>query len=184
MFGAIHIRWKQLRPDLHHPSDDSREQLLELVSSELRLQDLQSLKELNNRQLARVLDVLASEQGRKGPNVVRLGSRTPRKASDSTDTPGVVEHLAGLEQIWAINSLFGYLGWREGSREEFIAAKFHGRRNPAHLRPKEANVLLWILLRTAASKDLKAGTDRKISKKEINAYIPKLKAQLGIDRKE
>src|SRR5262245_17435323 len=141
MLGAVHIRWKQLRRDLHHPSDESRQELLVFIRAELKV-EIDSLSELSNPQLARLLDALAREERRGGKgeegnrgkgNVVRFPGQRQENGRPNTEDgeTGSIEHLASAEQNWAIENLFVYLGWITEGKAAFIDSKF-GRRNAAH----------------------------------------------------
>lgn len=99
-----------MRRDLHHPSNESREELLAFTKAELKL-DIDSLGDLSNPQVARLLDALARElesRPKMPVNVVRFPGRQDDQVQRIETHAGSIEHLAGEEQLWAIEKLFDY----------------------------------------------------------------------------
>lgn len=190
MLAKIHIEFPKLRPDLRHSAEEMRLERLAFCARVLGLRkSLDSLRRLTNKQLGRVIEAIKEQkpQGvlpggapRQFRGVDRDAEVTPAGKSCG---PAEIVHLAGPEQVWAIDRVFEYLGWSKESQSRFMEKRY-GRSVARMLSPRDANSLLMILFNMAASKDLKAarGTDQKIPRRDIGRYIPHLKHKLGIER--
>jgi hypothetical protein len=174
MLAAIHIQWKELRPDLRHSLDELRAERLAFVADLLHFKGgLGSLSELTDRQLSRVLDRF--RQMREQPALPNCQVEQPQGGGAE------IIHLASPEQVYTINKLLLHLGWGEAAKKAFLSRRFK-RENPVHLRPKEAHSLIRILLNIACAAELKARGFQKVTRQQIRLQIPSLKARLGIDR--
>jgi hypothetical protein len=192
MYARINILWKELRPDLAHSRSDLREGLLMFAEAELKKPQIGSFTELTIPELSRVCDALEREQ--KQPGLYQksgVGSQEPGDVLEFKGNPkpavasqeaqsAAVEHLASYGQRFAINRLFGYLGWSEFGREAFLKDRFRCKRVEMLLQ-KQAHSCIRILLNCAGSKYWKAQGKDKVSKPMIGAAIPKIKAEIGID---
>lgn len=181
MIAKINIIWKELRPDLS-TADELREARLDFARAELNLPSLGSFTELTDGQLRRVLEVLVREQS----GAVLPGMERTKQAAPPPSAPGGAEvfHLASKEQCWAINAILNYLKWSSDAREGFLVKNFR-RRSAQMLSPKSAHSCIRILLNIAASRDLKAAkgdAEAKVSKVEIDSYLPELKRRIGIGK--
>ncbi|HYP29378.1 MAG TPA: hypothetical protein VE262_21890 [Blastocatellia bacterium] len=202
MIAKIHIQYPKLRPDLRHSTrEELREARLHYCSQVLGLRaPLESMKRLDDRQLGKVLDAMEAERRQgalPGCNVHRLPpkqtAQAPGAGEGASGQAGAVErgavdsegaeihHLAGAEQVWAINKLVSYLGWSKQGTEKFISKRY-GRTNPRLLSPGDANSLMATLIYIASHHDLKKvfGEETKIPKPKIVANIPAIKRKLGI----
>lgn len=181
MYAKIHVIWTQLRPDLKKSTQDYKEGLYMFAEAELRKPQIGSFTELTDSELGRVIDALEREQTQprlyeKPANVVQF---KPNPKPASGDNSSAVEHLASEAQRYAINRLFGYLGWGDNGREGFLKDKFRCKRAEMLLK-KQAHSCIRILLNYAASKYWKAQGKDKVSKPMIIAAIPVIKQQIGI----
>ena len=199
MIAKIHIQYPRLRPDLRHSTrEEMRESRLHYCSVVLGLRaPLESLKRLDDRQLGKVLDAIEAEMRQgvlAGCNVHRLLPKETAQAPDAGEgasnqvragEEAEIHHLAGAEQVWAINKLLSYLGWSKQGREEFIGKRYN-RTNPRLLSPGDANSLMATLIYIASHHDLKKvyGEKAKIPKPEIVANIPAIKRKLGIGQSQ
>jgi hypothetical protein len=193
MLAKIHIEFPKLRPDLRHSTEELRLERLAFCERVLGLRKpLDSLRRLNDKQLGRVIEAIKAEKPQailpggaphrpRGEGQSAAVHSTPRGKSCG---PGEIIHLAGPEQVWAIERVFEYLGWSKEGQARFLEKRFN-RASARMLSPQDANSLLMILFNIAATNDLKAlrGADARISRKEIGRYIPQLKRKLGIDSK-
>lgn len=193
MLAAIHIQWKQLRPDLHHSEDEMRDERLAFITDTLKLRrPLESLSDLTDRQLGLVLDAFKGLRAQPAlPNceakvntAMSPVCKFPRPVAATPESGGAeVIHTASIEQIYTIHKLLNYLGWTTEFQKSFIKQRFK-RDSPTFLRPKQAHSLIRILMNIACSRDLKEQGVVKASAALIRAQIPALKQRLGIDRKE
>lgn len=193
--AKIQILWKQRRPDLWD-ADESRRARLEFCGEALGLKaPPATLADLSDEQLGRVIEALkAVDSGQRAVDsglrvvgsdkpamqrVARKDACAPRVASG-----GEVVHLAGTEQVWAIERVSEYLEWPPTKREEYTKKRF-GRASARMLTSRQAWALMMQLLTIAASSDLKRerGREATISREEIRRYIPELKEKLGIGGK-
>jgi hypothetical protein len=184
-YAKIHAIWGKLRPDLRKGTLDYKEALYVFAEAELKKPQIGSFTELTQTELGRLIDALEREQkqpalyAESSGNVVRFQS----KNSQSPATPKqseAVEHLASLNQRFAISRLFGYLGWGDYGREQFLQSKFRCKRVEMLLQ-KQAHNCIRILLNCAASKYWKAQGKQSVSKPMIVAAIPRIKKEIGID---
>ena len=175
MIAAIHLQWRNMRPDLRHSPEELRDERLAFITDLLKLKrPLSSMRSLSDRQLGIVLDAL---------NSGRVQTRLPNSQPAPEPASGSAEiiHLASAEQVFAINKILDYLRWRTEAREKFIQQRFN-RTSPAMLSPKDANSLVMILLTVAAARDVRHRTGAaRVSRKMIHAEIPQLKIRVGID---
>jgi hypothetical protein len=193
MIAKIQIEFPKLRPDLRHSTEELKEERLIFCQHALGLREPpSSLRNLSDKQLGRVIEAISKE--RSEPRLpgceihgtkasVRSNSNVRCKAKDMMQLEGAeIFHLASGEQVWVVNRIFEYLGWTPEGQARFIESKF-GRRSPTLLRPRQAQSLTFILLRIAASNDLKKkpGVVR-VSDAMIGSYIHDLKKKLGIDQ--
>ena len=189
MMAKINIEFPKLRPDLRHSTEELREERLFFCQQVLGLRVVpSSLRDLTDKQLGRVIEAIKRE--RTNPPLPGYASHSLRQSGHSCEakdmTPGnetaEIIHLAGPEQVWAINRVMDHLGWSAEGRARFLKPRFN-RENPALLKPKEANSLLMILLNIAASNSLKRdGKVVKVTRAMIRHHIPTLKKELGIDQ--
>jgi hypothetical protein len=180
MIAAIQITWKQIRLDLHGDEEALRAERLAFITDALKLKrPVESLRDLSTPQLARVLDAMRRFQSQP-----RLeGYAPPVKAEPAREEAGAnVVHLASAEQVFTINNLLTHLDWTREYQEDFLHRRF-GRKNPAHMRPPQAQSLTRILLNIACTRELKKRGVKKVSRAMIREEIPYLKASLGIDRR-
>jgi hypothetical protein len=187
MMAKINIEFPKLRPDLRHSTEELRLERLAFCERVLHLRKpLESMRHLTNPQLERVIEAIKAEmpQGALPGCGVHHFRGADRGSGSGGEQMGRIHHLAGAEQVWAINQVLDYLGWSQAGRERFIKAKFD-RTSPNLLTPKKANSLLMILFNIAASRDLKSehGEQTVITKQMKARYIPELKTKLGIDQK-
>lgn len=173
MIAAIHLEWRNRRPDLRHSSEESRDERLAFITDLLRLKrPLTSMRSLSDRQLGLVLDALHNGRVQQ-----RLPVEKPAPASEGAE----IIHLASTEQVFTINKILDYLGWRPEARANFIQQRFK-RASPAMLSPKNAHSLMMILLNIAAARDVRERMGvMRVSRRMIGEEIPHLKARLGID---
>ena len=180
MLRKIHVEFPKLRPDLRHSTEELREARLRFCEEALRLkpQSLSSMSGLRDKQLERVIEAIKDH---KRQPELRPGF-TP-KAEIELDAPAEIIHLAGAEQVWAIEQVFAYLGWSQGYQEVFLQKRYN-RRSPQMLISTDATACLMVLFNIAASRDIKnqRGEGFKVSRKMIGQYIPTLKRKLGIDQ--
>jgi hypothetical protein len=175
MFAKIHCTWKEIRPDLTHPSEESREALLSFTEAELKLTQLGSLSELTNAKLSRLIESLVLEQ--QQPRLAGCQSQGGSPAASRAE----VSHLASKEQVWAIKQILNYLGWTVEFRAKFIRERYRCE-SPSMLTSRNAKAMIRILLNVASARDLKSklGNETKVSKPMIVGYLPTLKAKLGM----
>ena len=178
MIAAIQILWKQIRVDLHGDEEALRAERLGFITEALKLkQPVESVRDLSNPQLARVLDAMRRFQSQP-----RLAGYTPPVKHEAATTGANVIHLASAEQVFTIGKLLDLLDWTPEYQKTFLHRRFR-RENPAHLRPPQAQSLTRILLNIVCTHELKARGVEKVSRAMINAEIPKLKSRLGMDRR-
>jgi hypothetical protein len=178
MIAAIHIKFRQARPDLRYATkDELREERLAFINNVLRLKrQITSMRDCTDRQLGLVLDALKQFQPQ-----LPGGSIKPEQSSDGG---AEIIHLASAEQVHTINLLFDFLNWGFDTRENFLKKRFK-RSSPTMLSPKQANSSVMILLTIAASREIRnRGDVARVSRAMIRAEIPELKSRLGIDRKQ
>jgi hypothetical protein len=90
-----------------------------------------------------------------------------------------IRHGPSDRQIWMIKTLAHYMGWDDTRLEAFLKRNFRSRALWA-LTPRQAWAATRVLLEYAARRDIKLrlGRDHKVSRAEIKAEIPKIKARL------
>lgn len=193
MLAKIHIEYQRLRPDLRHSTEELREERLLFCQNALGLsRPPASLRDLTDKQLGRVIEAIAKEYSEpKLPGCDAHGTRASVRSNLSrhcsandmiSSSSAEVIHLASEEQTWAINRIFEYLGWSPEGRTRFIEGRFN-RKSEKLLKPNEAQSLTFILLRIAASNDLKKDSRIvRVTKSMIGSYIPQLKKKLGIEQ--
>jgi hypothetical protein len=185
-YGKIHTIWGNLRPDLRKGSADYKEALYMFAEAELKKPQIGSFTELTQAELGDLIAALEREHrqpalytSESSGNVTRLQSKhSPASSTSQPSEP--VEHLASLNQRFAIARLFGYLGWGDYGREQFLQSKFRCKRIEMLLQ-KQAHNCIRILLNCAASKYWKAQGKTTVSKPMISAAIPRIKKEIGID---
>ncbi len=186
MYAKIHVIWTSLRPDLKKGTSDYKEGLYMLAEAELKKPQIGSLTELTLAELSKLIQVLEHEQAqpplyRDSGNIVPFkSSKGQPDASISDQVNAPVEHLASLNQRFAISKLFGYLGWGDYGRGKFLEKNFRCKRAEMLLH-KQAHSCINILLRCAASKYWKDQGKQPVSTPMINAAIPRIKREIGID---
>jgi hypothetical protein len=186
MLAKIHVEFATLRPDLRHATEELKLERLAFCERVLNLRKpLDSMRRLNDSQLGRVIEAIKAEkpQGALPGCSVHHFRGSDKGVSCGVEQMAEIHHLAGAEQVWAINKVFDHLGWSQQGRENFLKSKFN-RTSPNMLTPKQANGLLVILFNIAASRDLKTqhGEGTVITKAMKGKYIPELKKKLGIDQ--
>lgn len=186
MMAKINIEFSKMRPDLRHSSEELKLERRAFCERVLGLRKpLDSMRRLTDGQLERVIEAIKAEkpQGTLEGCSVHHFRGTDRGVSCGVEQMAEIHHLAGPEQVWAINCVFDHLGWSATGRENFLKSKFN-RTSPNMLSPKQANSTLMILFNIAASRDLKAklGAEAVITKAMKGKYIPQLKRTLGIDK--
>jgi hypothetical protein len=139
---------------------------------------------LTQTELGRLIDALEHEQTQPplyqpADNVLAFKARSQAATTTTNSGRAEVSHLASLNQRYAINRLFGYLGWSDDYREEFIEKRFRCKRVEMLLH-KQAHSCISILLRCAAQKYWKSQGKAKASKPMIAAAIPQVKRIVGI----
>lgn len=191
MLGFIHVNFPRLRPDLRHSTEDMKEARLAFCTEVLGLRaPLVSCARLHNRQLEKVIEAIKRQlpQERlpgveyKRDAVASVNSRPKPTSCTAKDMrSGEVIHLAGNEQVWAIERVIEHLGWSPEGTEEFFQNQFKVS-TPKMLKTKAANTALYVLLRSAAWKALRAekGKDAKIDNETLNRRIRIIKMNLGI----
>lgn len=90
-----------------------------------------------------------------------------------------IRHTATDRQLWYLKKIANYMNWDNAHLDNFLEKKFHCRKLWA-LTTQQANGAIRLLLEFAARRDIKLrlGKDHPVSKTEINAEIPKVKAKL------
>jgi hypothetical protein len=184
-YAKIHAIWGKLRPDLRKGSSDYKEALYMFAEAELKKPQIGSFTELTQTELGWLIEALEREQRQPalyhfGSNVSQFHSKPAAQSSGPTQQTKLTEHLASLNQGFAIGRLFGYLGWGEYGREKFLENKFRCKRVEMLLQ-KQAHNCIRILLNCAASKYWKAQGKQTVSKKMISSAIPQIKKEIGID---
>ena len=200
MIAKIHIEYPKLRPDLRHSTrEEMRESRLHFCEQVLGLRaPLESMKRLDDRQLGRVLDAIEAERRQgvlPGCNVHRMIPKETapvQGAENNASQAGVEEgeeaeihHLAGAEQVWAINKIMSYLGWKKERRDKFIGKRYN-RTNPRLLSPRDANSLMATLIYIASHHELKKvyGQEATIPRAKILANMGAIKRKLGIGQSQ
>ena len=184
MYAKIHAIWAKLRPDLRKGSADYKEALYVFAEAELKKPQIGSFTELTQTELGRVIDALEHEQTQPplyqpAAKVIAFKARNHVQTATASGQQADVNHLTSLNQRYAINRLFGYLGWSDDYREEFIEKRFRCKRVEMLLH-KQAHSCISILLRCAAQKYWKSQGKAKASKPMIAAAIPQVKRIIGI----
>lgn len=181
--AAIHITWSKIRRDLKGDKDELRESRLQFMSQVLK-RDVKSSRDLSQAKLGKVLDAMRDlERSPTLPGGVPTVDRRQMTDGQPSSVAGQVHHLATEAQVAVIDKLFLHLGWRLESIEAFLSKRFKTK-SQRMLTPAQANSLTFILLRIAASHDIKDRTKvERVSNAMIRAEIPALKRRLGIDQK-
>jgi hypothetical protein len=194
MYGKLHALWSWLRPDLAKGSTDYKEALYLFAEGELKIGHIGSFTNLTDKQLGKVIEALEREAGQ--PRLYRtvqsqesgvgspgqvlqgnFGSKAQGTRILNDDSP--VEHLASEQQRWAINQVFGYLGWSDDFKAGFVKARFRTDKIEM-LRNKEAHSLLAILLQCAGSKYWRRQGKDKVSKPMVTSGAREVKKILKI----
>lgn len=199
-YASINANWKKMFPD------GDREERLAWVAEYLNLRNLDTLTDLTDDQLGavagemkRLVGIGASRSWHKaGPamdvdsNVVQGDFGRERDADRPGADDNEIIHLASPEQVYTLDKLQSYLSWSQSDVFEFIKkrvirgrARFSGPiPNFKLLTFRQATTATNALLHIAAHRDLKVrkGYDKKVSRAEVDKYIPLLKQQLGIDQ--
>jgi hypothetical protein len=189
LYAKLHVLWSKLRPDLAKGTDEYKEALYGFTEQELGIARIGSMTELTDAKLLTLIKVLEREAGQpslfKEPvsgvsgNVVAFTPNQKGKEKKEVTNTKPVEHLASGEQCFAINRIFGYLGWSTSGREKFMENKCRTT-EARRLTKKQAHSFINILLRCAASKYWKAQGHDTVSNPMIKAAIPTIKRQIGI----
>lgn len=184
MYAKIHAIWGKLRPDLRKGSADYKESLYVFAEAELKKPQIGSFTELTQTELGWLIDALEKEQTQPplyqpADNVLAFKARNNVQTATASGQQAEVNHLASINQRFAINRLFGYLGWSDDYREEFIEKRFRCKRVEMLLH-KQAHSCISILLRCAAQKYWKLQGKEKVSNPMIAAAIPQIKSIVGI----
>lgn len=184
-YAAINITWQQMRPDLKFEAKEIvREEMLAWCASFLALKKLDSIKDLSDGQIGRVLDEMKRMTGQqpqpkpdqKSPFTSRCGKL---RAVEPPGTGAEIIHLTSEEQLFTLQKLETFIGWTAERRENYLQPRFQ-RKNFQMLTFKQANTLMMQMLNIAAHKDLKAQgkpTGRAATAKHIK--IIKKKLQIG-----
>ena len=199
MLAAVNIRWKQRRPDLRHDEEGLKEGLRSFAAQVCELANVESIGDLNNRELGRLLDALKepSEMSRPmrrvkaGDNGVscgmfgrgKSGDESVRPTTGSPHSKGEIVHLASEAQKITLQKLFEFAEWDAQKIQGFVSKRFRVK-SFAMLRFHQANSLTRILLNIGVSKQIKkqVGKSVKVTEEMIRAGIPELKRKLGIDQ--
>lgn len=194
MIRYIQTNFPKLRPDLRHSTEELREARLQFCSEVLKLRaPLTSIKRLNEHQLGRVIDAMKREMKEPllpGSNVIPMPTAKVAdqqglscKAKDMGGS--TVIHLAGNEQVWAIERVLDHLNWSEKGREAFFQRNWQVN-TPRQLQHVEANAAFAIVMTIACSNEIKAqkGDTFKVSREMIRQHTPGLKRRLGIGSKK
>lgn len=177
-YAAINISWQQMRPDLHLESkEDIRAEMLTWIPAFLGLRKLDSIKDLSDGQIGRILDEMKRLTGQSSPKP--NNSPFGKKPNLQLVTDGAeVIHLASEEQQFTAQKLFEFLGWSVESKEKFLRERFNCPK-VAMLKFEKANSLMMILLNIAAHVDLKA-KGLKTGRAETAKHIKFIKSKLQI----
>lgn len=185
MYAKIHAIWGNLRTDLRKGSEDYKEALYLFAEAELKKPQIGSFTELTQTELGKVIEALEREQ--KQPKLYQAAENViefkPKISSTDLSQPSgqaPVEHLASVNQRFAINRLFGYLDWGDYGREKFLKEKFRCKRVEMLLH-KQAHSCIRILLNYAGWRYWKSQGKEKVSQPMIKAAIPKIKREIGIN---
>lgn len=195
MLAKIHLEFPKLRPDLRHSTEDMRLERLAFCEQVLSLRKpLDSMRRLTEKQLSRVIEAIKEKKPQtalpgcgvhhfKREDEQAKVQMASQAGCGVEEMKGAIIHLAGTEQVWAINKLAKYLSWSPKGMEGFLQSKYK-RNSAGMLSPRQANSCLMILFNIAASRDLKAehGQQVRITRSMIGRYIPQLKRKLGIDQ--
>ena len=187
MLAAVNIRWKQNRPDMRHDEEGLKQALRDFAAQVCGLGNVESLGDLNNRELGRLLDALKepSELKQPGPGVIRgtFKGENARTLQRANVGEGEIVHLASEAQKATLQKLFEFLEWDQEKSANFVAKRFKSL-SLAMLKFKQAQSLTRILLNIAVSKEIKRqlGASIKVSREMTRAGIPDIKRRLGIDQ--
>ena len=181
-YAAININWQQMRPDLKFESKEIvREEMLSWIAGFLDLKKLDSIKDLTDGNIGRVLEEMKRMTG-TAPTKPKKEFSTPfgRGQIRSVPPPSGAEviHLATEEQQFTAQKLFDFLGWNVERKEEFLRDRFKCP-NVRMLTFKKANSLMMILLNISAHVDLKA-KGKKTGRTETAKHIGFIKKKLQI----
>lgn len=193
--AAVQINWKKMMPD------GDREDRLDWISQFLG-REVHSLTDLTDQQLGAVAGEMKRLTGQT------TGPTTGPRAARSNSTANVVEgnfdrdpkpegqrskiedqttvFLASHEQVHTLGKLQQYLSWSDESIAGFIRnhLRITSKASFRQLTFKQATKATNILLHIAGHRDLKKRNGGKpVSRKELEKYIPLLKAELRIDQR-
>ena len=176
-YAAINISWQNMRPDLRGESKEIiREEMLGWICGFLGLKKLDSIKDLSDGQIGKLLDEMKRISGQTSAKPTTTDSPFGKKPAQAATSGADVIHLASEEQQYTAAKLFDFLGWNVERKEEFLRDRFKCP-NVAMLRFNKANSLLMILLNTAAHADLKS-KGQKTGRAETAKHIRFIKEQI------
>lgn len=155
---------KRYRKDVCVTPEESREWRLNYISALLQRR-VTSAKELNPRELRRVIDYLrAEEKSRTGRSAIKASTQCSR------------------EQLFLIRQLEQSLGWASVPERlaGFLATKFHGVRRAEHLTRWNASKAIEALFRVWARNEIKSskGADYRVGAAELEGAVTVLKRRL------
>ncbi|HKV41776.1 MAG TPA: hypothetical protein VJX67_21410 [Blastocatellia bacterium] len=191
MLAAVNIRWRQHRRDLRHDEATLKDELRSFAAQVCGLANVDSLADLNTRELGHLLDALAPGTARlpacpslTRPTFDRTHSRPSTSQVGKGTRPGAeITHLASEPQKATLQKLVDFLEWDAPKGSSFIAKRFKSQ-SLGMLTFNQATKLTRILLNIAVSKEVKRqlGNDVKVTKTMTDAAIPEIKRRLGIDQ--
>jgi hypothetical protein len=177
--------------------NSDREERLAWIGEYLGIKDLVSMTDLTDDQLGAVAGEMKRLLGlgpgpgprggfvrppiKNGRNVVQ--GEFGRTRDDAGDGESETVFLSSPELVYTMEKLLGYIDWEPQHKDTFLKARF-GTANLRMFTFRNATSAVNQLLHIAAHRDLKKakGEDEKVSRKEINKYIPALKRKLRIDQ--
>lgn len=176
---------------LAHLADDKDEQRAARLADITRILNLsrpcESITDLTDKQLGLLLDDLRAGQTSPSSTVKnpknRFAARPRAVVTEPLPVGGAeIIHLASKEQVFTLEKIVGFIGWKDEQRDEFLLKRYRNAKF-AMLTHGKANSAINILLRIAAQKDLKALGKTTCTTAEINAHINVIKSKLTIDRR-
>jgi hypothetical protein len=187
MLGFIHKNFPLLRPDLRHDTEGLKQARLDFATHALKRRvPLTSMKGLNEFQLGRVIEAIKFEMRTPvlpGANVILMPlplAAAPAE-SDTADTSAEVIHLAGNEQVWAIERILDHLAWSNKGRKEFFNRMWKVT-SPRQLKHAQAGAAFVILLNIGVSNEIKRemGKNFRVTREMIRQNTVAFKHKLGI----
>lgn len=183
-YAAINISWQKMRPDLHFESKEIiREEMLSWIVSFLQIKKLDSIKNLSDGQIGRVLDEMRNLSGEASEK--KTDTKFKKNIKVAPSSGNVVnlaqfkrQHYATEEQKYTLGKIIDFLGWSEETLKNFLIKRKFGE-SIEKLAFKKANSLTMILLNSAAHKDLKA-KGLKTGRAETAKHIKFIKRKLQI----